>query len=493
MTPLWQLFCPSNASKSSSVRRFTVTAIRIAVIGAGSATFSLGLVKDLCLTESLGGSQVVFEDVDIDRLDAVHKLAVRYAEELGADLSFESQVDLGKSIRDADFVINTASVVSHGESVERRRIGAEHGYYYGRVGVGEYYFRNTQFVLDIARKMEQVCPDAWLIQSGNPVFEGCTALTRETDIKVCGLCHGHYGYRDICDIIGIDWQDVTWEAPGLNHNIWLTHFLYRGQDAYPLVDEWVATAAEAYWANDNPVEMNDTIAARWSTGELARAWNIDLSRAAVHMYHMFGLLPIGDTPRRGGWWYHADFDAKLRWFGKPWGGQDSHVSWPLYVENQERKVAQIRALVNDPRACVADVIGTTKTREQQVPIIDALVNNNEGQFQVNVPNQGVLHGLPDDLVVEVPAVINQKGIRPMVVSQLPAKLMLQQIYPEWLHAERMLLAMKTGDRSMLLWELLENHLTESYDQALGTLEALLAQEGNEQMDTYFRWPPNWKE
>jgi alpha-galactosidase len=138
-------------------------------------------------------------------------------------------------------------------------------------------------------------------------------------------------------------------------------------------------------------------------------------------------------------------------------------------------------------------MGTSKTREQQVPIIDALVNNNEGQFQVNVPNRGILHGLPDDLVVEIPAVINQKGIRPLAVSQLPAKIMLELIYPEWLQAERMLLAMKTGDRSIPLWELLENHLTGSYDQALGMLETLLAQQGNEAMDAYFRWPLNWSE
>ncbi|MGC9347519.1 MAG: alpha-glucosidase AglA [Anaerolineae bacterium] len=468
-----------------------MTAIKLGVIGAGSATFSLGLVKDLCLTESLSGSQIVFEDVDEDRLEAVHGLAERYADELGADLTFESTLDLETSLEGADFVINTASVVSHEESVQRRRIGEEHGYYYGRVGAGEYFFRNTEFMMTVARQMEEICPDAWLIQSGNPVFEGCTKMTRDTDLNIIGLCHGHYGYHDICEIIGIDWREVTWEAPGLNHNIWMTHFLYKGEDAYPLVDEWIENEAEGYWAREDRAEQIDEIAARWRTGELARAWNIDLSRGAVHMYRMYGLLPIGDTARRGGWWYHKDFDAKLRWFGKPWGGQDTHLSWPLYVQNQQRKVDQIRALVDDPQAKVTDVVGATKTDEQQVPIIDALVNDNEGQFQVNVPNNGVLHGLPDDLVVEVPAVINQKGVRTMHVSQLPPKIMLEQIMPEWLNAERMLLAMETGDRSILLWELLDNHLTSSYDQAYETLEALLEQEGNEEMNAYFQWPENW--
>jgi len=86
-------------------------AIKVSVIGAGSATFSLGLVKDICLTESLSGSQISFMDVDTERLEMIHKLATRYAHELGADLRFESTVDRRASLRDADFVINTASVV----------------------------------------------------------------------------------------------------------------------------------------------------------------------------------------------------------------------------------------------------------------------------------------------------------------------------------------------------------------------------------------------
>ena len=59
--------------------------IKVTVIGAGSIVFSLGLVKDICLTKSLAGSKVCFMDINAERLDIIHKLAVRYAEDLGAD------------------------------------------------------------------------------------------------------------------------------------------------------------------------------------------------------------------------------------------------------------------------------------------------------------------------------------------------------------------------------------------------------------------------
>ena len=77
------------------------------------------------------------------------------------------------------------------------------------------------------------------------------------------------------------------------------------------------------------------------------------------------------------------------------------------------------------------LFGDQKTTEQHIPIMDALVNDNEYQAQVNVPNNGALPGIPDDVAVEVPAIVNQKGIQPLRVEPLPPKIMLECIYPDW--------------------------------------------------------------
>ena len=465
------------------------SAIKIGVIGAGSATFSLSLVKDLCLTPSLAGSQVSFMDIDSDRLEMIQKLASRYAEELGADLRFESSTARTPCLRDADFCVNTAAVWSHAQQVEMRRVAERHGYYYGSLRLGS--FLNLWLMLDVARDMAKVCPEAWLIQSGNPVSTGSTLVSRKTGIKVCGLCHGHYGYRDIAEMIGLDPDQVTYQAPGLNHNIWLTHFIYEGEDAYPRLDEWIKTEGEAYWS--------DTTSARadsrgWSSGELARAWEYDMARGAIEQYRMYGLMPVGDTTRRAvaGWWLHTDLATKKHFWGEPWGGPDTELSWPLYVENLERRIARIRRLATDPNASVTDEIGATKTREGQVDIMNALVNDVEGQFQVNVPNRGILKGLPGDVAVEVRAVIDGKGIQPIQpVDGLPSKIMFECILPEWLQMEREMLALESGDRSMLLWDVLDNHGTRSYDQAVDVLEELLGLEYNRELEAHFQWPSNW--
>ena len=64
--------------------------VKISVIGAGSGVFSLGLVKDLCLNENLRQSQVTFMDLNAERLEIVHRLAGRYAEEFGSAMRFET-------------------------------------------------------------------------------------------------------------------------------------------------------------------------------------------------------------------------------------------------------------------------------------------------------------------------------------------------------------------------------------------------------------------
>ena len=175
--------------------------LKLAIIGAGSATFSLGLLRDLCLQRSLWGSLVAFMDLDAERLEVIHTLAARYAGELGVDLRFETTLDRRRALADADFVINTAAL-PHGKEEKLRAIGEKHGYYRG-AHFG-YYQHQLDLMMGVARDIEAVCPDAWLIQSSNPVFEGCTLMTRETGVKVVGLCHGHYGYREVAEIIGLD-------------------------------------------------------------------------------------------------------------------------------------------------------------------------------------------------------------------------------------------------------------------------------------------------
>jgi len=446
------------------------TAVKIGVIGAGSAVFSMHLVRDLCLTEELWGSSVVFMDVDEQRLVTVHRLAQRYAAEIGAQLTFERTLERRDALRDADFVINTALMGGHGRKEAQRDVEEAHGYYRGL----RLRFLQLKLMLAVARDMERHCPDAWLIQSANPVFEGCTLMTRETTINVVGLCHGHYHTQDIARVLGLDFEDVTFEAPGFNHCIWMTHFRYKGEDAYSLLDEWIETRAKAYWRAWQP-----------AYGET------QMSPAAVHMYRLYDAFPIGDTVRAlwdPMWWYHVDLETKKRWYG-PLGGFDSGIGWSQYLEQLGQRVAQIQQAMDNVDSPLTGLFPPEKSREQIVPIIDALANDRQGVYQVNVPNNGAIANIPDDVVVEVPAVVSGSGIQPLQVGPLPERLMLGVMTPRLLVTERALAAFLTGDRRYLYDTLLSDHRTQSLQQAEDVLQAVFDMPGNEDMARHFATRP----
>jgi alpha-galactosidase len=441
------------------------TAVKITIIGAGSAQFSAGLVRDLCVNPGLHGSHIAFMDIDRQRLGMVTRMAERLAEELDAPLTFSQTTDRATALQNADFVINTAQVGGHAWTEAQRTLAEEHGYYRG---ARLHDFGQAAFFLDVARDIERICPHAWLIQSANPVFEGCTLMTRETDVRVLGLCHGHYGYRSIARVLGLELEHVSAQMPGFNHWIWMTDFRYKGQDAYPLLDAWIEQDAEAYWAQDD-----------------RHFWENQMSRAAIHQYRLFGLMPIGDTPRIVGWWYHTDLAIKQHWYGHL-GGFDSEIGWQQYLDSMHDNVREVERVALDEETPVSETFKPVQSDEQIVPIIHALVNDEAGLFQVNIPNHGpIIPGFPEDLVIECQGLVNAAGIRGVHVPPFPPKLVAGAMIPRWHRAELMVEALRSRDRDLLLLYLLRDHRTRSLGQAEALLEAWLTDARNTHLAHHF--------
>ena len=441
------------------------TDVKITIIGAGSATFAAGIVRDLCVTPELHGSHVALMDVDEHRLEMIDRMARRLSEELKANLSFSKTTDRQEALQGADFVINTAQVGGHAWVEAQRSLAEKHGYYRG---VRLHNFGQAAFHLEVAQDVERICPNAWLIQSANPVFEACTLMHRETAVNVLGLCHGHYGYLEIARTLGLDTAHVSAQCPGFNHWVWMTDFRYNGEDAYPLLDAWIETKAEAYWANDD------------------RSFGANqMRRAAIHQYRLFGLMPIGDTPRMVGWWYHTDLQTKQRWYG-PLGGFDSEIGWGQYLKNVAERARIVERSALDENKPITETFKPERSQEQIVPIINALVNDVEGLYQVNIPNAGqIIKGFPENLIIECQGVVSAAGIRGVSVPPFPPRLMAGAMIPRWREAEQMIEALRTGDRNLMLLHLLEDHRTHSLEQAEKLLDEWLADPRNERIARLF--------
>ncbi|HKZ93169.1 MAG TPA: alpha-glucosidase/alpha-galactosidase [Candidatus Bathyarchaeia archaeon] len=454
--------------------------VQISIIGAGSAVFSSDFVRDLCGTKSLWDSTVVLMDVKKDRLDMAHAFATRYRKETKADLSFTKTTDRRKALQGADFVLCTVKVGGYEPMEAEREIAERHGFYRG-IGdrVNDYYggigaYHQLKFFLDLARDMEEVCPESWLIETANPVFEGTTLVATETKIKVVGVCHGHFAYKDIVNALGLDRESVTVQMAGFNHCIWLTKFLHNGQDAYPLIDEWIKNKAERYWKSREYLQGSP-----WSVEQL--------SPAAVDMYRMSGLFPIGDTLRSASpWWYHSDLEAKKRYFG-PTGGFDSEIGWKTYLKLLENSLKKMKRLMSNPAASLMKAYGSAASGEQHIPLIDAIANDKKAVLYLNVPNKGAISNISDDVAVEIPTNVSAKGIRGTRIGKLPERLVLHVMMPRMQMMERTLQAFLNGDRRSLLLTILDDPRARSFETCKALLDELLAQPWNSEAAAHYRW------
>ena len=110
-----------------------------------------------------------------------------------------------------------------------------------------------------------------------------------------------------------------------------------------------------------------------------------------------------------------------------------------------------------------------------MPIVDAIANDRPGIFSVNVPNRGAIEGIADDVVVEGKALVDRGGVQLLQVGRLPEKLMLLVLRPRVLKAEQELAAYLTGDRAVLEHLVLEDHRTDSLEQAQALVDLMLSQ------------------
>jgi alpha-galactosidase len=447
--------------------------VKVSIIGAGSATFSVGLIRDLCLTPNLEGSTVSLMDINQERLNAVYVLCRKYADEVGIKLRIEKTTDRRELLRDADFVVNTAMVVGYGGYRAGWQIGFKHGYRFG----GSYHIMHDegfwinyhQFRLfeSIAEDILDICPDAWYIKVANPVLAGVTMMGRKyPNLKIIGLCHGYRGIFEIINALGLDARNVTYLIPGVNHFIWLTHFRYKGENAYPLLNGWIEREAEKYWESAPP-----------SSG---------LGPKAVDLYRRFNVFPIGDTCTPGGgswpWWYHVDDETENKWMENP------RKWWSFVLEPPEKDpIAELIKLAQDPAVNVTSVFPPRKSGESIIDIIESIACDIPRIFQVNIMNSGSLvPGVPCDFEVEVPALVSKRGVQGIKTDGLPKPLIAYILRDRAAPVEMELEAYEAGSRELLLQLIMMDPWTRSKEQAEKLLEDILNLPFNKEMKEHYK-------
>ena len=445
---------------------------KISIIGAGSGQFSLALIRDICLTPNLEGSTVSFMDIDPDRLDAAYILCDRYAQEVGVKLHLERTLDRRESLQGADFVINTALSTGHRPLREGWDIALRHGYNWGgsfHVMYDEPFWVNFyQFQLfeSVLQDMLDVCPQAYHLLVANPVLAGVTRLTRRyPEARIVGLCHGFSGVYHVAEALGLDREHLTFEIPGVNHFVWLTHLYHKGENVFPMLDRWIEEEAPRYREEGRVVP--------------------GLEPKRVDLYRRFGVLPVGDTASAmgGAWplWYHSDEATEKHW------GEDPGEEWRRYLVGVERKAAEIRRLAGDDSVRISDYLPSHPSGEAMVPIIESITCDIPRVIIGNIRNSGnFVPGIPEDFEVEIPLLVSKRGVQGIQTSGLPAPLLAYVLRDRVAPVNLELQAYENGDEELLLQLILMDPWSRSEQQARGLLDEVLALPYHEGIRRHYR-------
>jgi len=366
--------------------------MKIVVIGAGSADFGTGNLAALMRCEKLRGAELALVDIDEERLRLVEGLARRFNAEWGRGMKIAASLDRRKVLAGANFVVVSVAV----DREERWRLDfevtlalglrqpyAENG---GPGGMA-HSLRNIPILMGIARDMEQLCPDGWMLSYTNPVPRMVRAVARFTSIKMVGLCPGIYILEhQIAHALNRSSKQIRVVGAGLNHFGWVLDIrdTSTGEDLYPRFRS-EARRPDATWS------------------PLSRAL---LERTGYFPYpsddHVAEYLNLCHHPERKPW---------DRW-GLHQYGYQAHASGRDSLWDRIREVVEEGADLN--------CIGDATEREMTIPLILGLGFGEDVTMPaVNIPNKGYLTNLQHGGIVEVPALVNGHGVHGAVLGDLP--------------------------------------------------------------------------
>src|SRR5690554_6349231 len=213
---------------------------KIAFIGAGSTVFARNILGDCLLTDSLRESEFALFDIDPQRLKDSEMMLNNLNRNTGGYGKIVSYTDRREALRDADYVICAIQVGGYEPcTVTDFEVPKKYGLRQtigDTLGIGGIFraLRTLPVFEDIARDMEEVCPDAWLLNYVNPMAILTGYMQRYTGVKTVGLCHSVQAcIHELLGPLGMSTEGVQWKIAGINHMAWLLEVTRYGEDLYP--------------------------------------------------------------------------------------------------------------------------------------------------------------------------------------------------------------------------------------------------------------------
>ena len=365
---------------------------KITFVGAGSTVFAKNLIGDILSFPELAGSHLCLYDIDPDRLATSEVVATKVAHALGATATVTATTDRRRALEGASYVLTMIQVAGYKPGTV---IDFEIPKRYGlrqtiadTLGIGGIMrgLRTIPVMLDIARDMEELCPDALLLNYVNPMAMLCWALDRGSSIATVGLCHSVQGTaKELANDLGIPVGEIDYRCAGINHMAFYTRFERHGEDLYPALRQ---IAEEGRAPEHNRVRY-----------EMLRRLGYFVTESSEHFAEY---VP---------WFIKRDRPELIDRFAIPLD------EYPRRCETQIARWDTMRDRYEGD-----EPITVERSHEYAGPIIHAMETGTPAVIYGNVPNRGLIDNLPDGCSVEVPCLVDANGVQPTTIGALPPHL-----------------------------------------------------------------------
>ena len=372
---------------------------KIVLIGAGSTSFGPSMFTDLYLSKILDGSTIVLHDIDKEKLEIIYELLTIENELRNNKFIIERTKNRRKALKDADFIINSIEV---GNRMELWRQDYKVPRDYGSTQVlGEnggpggtfHSFRVIPPIIEIVKDVEKICPNAFFINFSNPMSRVCLAIKRCTNINFIGLCHEiHSLEHHIPLMFNNKLGNIRMIVTGLNHFGFLLSLedLNSGKDLLPKFN----TKAMDYFKNHEN--------------------RFEFSELTFKVFEKFGYFPHAGDNHMGEYLQFAEEFTK----------KQDMIDWIDRTDDENQgiyqRIMRYYKRLKKGRYPKRGMLSRSPSGERAIPIIEALLTDaNSYENSVNIPNEGLIENLPQDLVIEVPARVDKNGVHGVKIGSIP--------------------------------------------------------------------------
>lgn len=381
--------------------------IKIAVIGAGSS-YTPELIEGLLKRkDELPVAQLWLVDIEQgkEKVNIIADLARRMIQKAGVNIRVEVTLDRRKALQGADFVCSQFRAGCLEARIKDERISLKYGMIGQETnGLGGFAnaCRTIPITLEICREIEELCPDAWLLNFTNPSGMVTEAILKHSKVKAVGLCNVPViMQKGIAEMLNSSEQDIIMQVAGINHFIWARQILHNGENKLDQVVEQIIAG------NDQLVPKNIP----------AFAWPADLLKN-------MGMIPCAYLR-----YYYMSQDIMNQELAEA-GGEGTRGEVVKAMEKRLFDIYRDPQLNTKPKEL--EKRGGQYYSEAACELMSSIYNDKRTIMHVNTRNNGTIAGLPDDCVVEVSSMISKSGPLPLNVAPFPTDtLRLLQLMKEF--------------------------------------------------------------